>query len=311
MRPRSRLKRPATIKCRHWAIINNGCVRGVRRREVTIVRRPDQHSIVQDTVAVFTLGKPVALLIVVALAVLVFALLPGCQMVKPQKGGHATSLIAAPGRTNLATVAQPENPQESSRQTVQSRRTVEYLLPAGTAISLGDAQPTLPQTSPSPIPAPVAVLHEPVPIRVTANDRTETAIGAAQKDTARELVAKAASLQPVMWAGIAMATVVAGVLAYFGWWTKAALAFAIGTAMIAVASVLPAHGTLILLVRWSWTVRPCRVAGALRLPQRPARPEQQRYPGLFGALLENRCPPRCPACSEVAKRATLRWAVTA
>ena len=50
-----------------------------------------------------------------------------------------------------------------------------------------------------------------------------------------------------MWAGIAMMTVVAGVLVYFGWWTKAALAVGVGVGMIVLAETLPEHGTFILL----------------------------------------------------------------
>jgi len=38
-----------------------------------------------------------------------------------------------------------------------------------------------------------------------------------------------------MWAGIVMMTVVADVLAYFRWWTKAALA-------VVVVVVFPVHG---------------------------------------------------------------------
>jgi hypothetical protein len=36
-------------------------------------------------------------------------------------------------------------------------------------------------------------------------------------------------------------------LAYFGWWTKAALALGVGLGMIVLAATLPDHGTLILL----------------------------------------------------------------
>jgi hypothetical protein len=50
-----------------------------------------------------------------------------------------------------------------------------------------------------------------------------------------------------MWAGLVMMTIVAGILIYFGWWTKAALAVVIGGGMIALAQTLPEHGTLILL----------------------------------------------------------------
>jgi hypothetical protein len=86
-----------------------------------------------------------------------------------------------------------------------------------------------------------------MPVRRVVKDRTETSIGAAQKDTLREWAGKAAAVRPVMWAGIAMMTVVAGALAYFGWWTKAGLAVVVGLAMIVLAASLPDHGTLVLL----------------------------------------------------------------
>ena len=86
-----------------------------------------------------------------------------------------------------------------------------------------------------------------MPVKYLIRDRSETSIGAAQKDLARELAARAASVQPVMWAGIAMMTLVAGVLIYFGWWTKAALAVVVGLGMVVLAATLPNHGTPILL----------------------------------------------------------------
>jgi hypothetical protein len=42
-----------------------------------------------------------------------------------------------------------------------------------------------------------------------------------------------------MWAGIAMMTLIAGVLIYFGWWTKAALAMGVGIAIVVLAQILP------------------------------------------------------------------------
>jgi hypothetical protein len=82
-------------------------------------------------------------------------------------------------------------------------------------------------------------------VRVVTRDRVETRIGGAQKDTAREWATKAANMQPVIWAGIAMITLVAGALIYFGWWTKAALAAGIGLGMIVLAHTLPEHGAMI------------------------------------------------------------------
>jgi hypothetical protein len=91
------------------------------------------------------------------------------------------------------------------------------------------------------------VLDRPVPVKLIAKDRTETSIGGAQKDTVREWAGRAANMKPVMWAGIAMMTLVAGVLIYFGWWTKAAVAVGVGLAMVVLAQTLPDHGTVILL----------------------------------------------------------------
>ena len=84
-------------------------------------------------------------------------------------------------------------------------------------------------------------------VRMVTKDRTDTSIGGAQKDTLREWAGKAANMQPVMWAGVLMMTVVAGALLYFGWWTKAVLAAGVGVAMVVLAHTLPGHEAVILL----------------------------------------------------------------
>jgi hypothetical protein len=91
------------------------------------------------------------------------------------------------------------------------------------------------------------MMHQAVPVRMVSKDHIETNIGAAQKDTLREWAGKAANMQPVMWAGVVMMTLVAGALLYFGWWTKAALAAAVGLTMIVLAQTLPDQGAVILL----------------------------------------------------------------
>ena len=113
-------------------------------------------------------------------------------------------------------------------------------------IGPGKAPAVKSPSAPAPV-RPTATLDRPMPVRLMAKDRTETSIGGAQKDLVREWSTKAASMQPVMWAGIVMMTLVAGVLIYFGWWTKAGVAAAVGLAMIVLAQALPDRGTLILL----------------------------------------------------------------
>jgi hypothetical protein len=130
---------------------------------------------------------------------------------------------------------------------VQSEQTLEYVLPVGTVF-------------PTPLPAPgasvstnrapghdFAIVDRPVPVRMVTKDLTETKIGGAQKDTVREWAARAANVRSVIWAGIVMMTLVAGALAYFGWWTKAAVAVGVGIGMIVLGQTLPDHGGLILV----------------------------------------------------------------
>jgi hypothetical protein len=262
-----------TTKENRWTFFNNGCVRGVHHSEIVIVKSRPRQSLAVDRVGVFTISRAVAVIAALALATLLALLLSACAIPRSQRGGQATTSFARPGRTNLATLSQPENPKDPSRQKLRSEQTVEYILPTGTTLSIGDATPAQaalpragrshaasspPESAPEPdapsaginpfsaAPTAVAVLGKPMPVRISAIDQAETTIGAAQKDLAREWAAKAATLQPVMWAGIAMMTLVAGLLAYFGWWTKAGLAVAIGVGMIVLAQTLPAHGTFIL-----------------------------------------------------------------
>jgi hypothetical protein len=209
-------------------------------------------------------ATPLFLVRVALLTILIAA--GGCQSVKPQKGGAASTSISQPGHTNTVMLAQSDNPKEPSTQTVQSEQTMEYVIPAGSLVPLGcppnpvaaparTASPTPELTRPynaAPVPpsqdsAAFALVQQAVPVKLLVKDRTETSIGGAQRDTLREWAGKAANAQPVMWAGIAMMTLVAGAFVYFHWWTKAAVAIAIGLGMIVLAQTLPDHGTLILL----------------------------------------------------------------
>lgn len=77
-------------------------------------------------------------------------------------------------------------------------------------------------------------------LTIERTERTGTTLGAAQKDSARELGVRIAGMRPVMWFGIAC-LLGGGVLAYFGWWTKAVIAWVIGGAAILLATILPGH----------------------------------------------------------------------
>jgi hypothetical protein len=228
---------------RRWVLFSNGCFHGIRHSEVTVLRSKPHRSMTRSSVAVFSVSRLFAVASGIGL-ILVLLLLAACAMPQAQKGGAATSVISRPGQANSATLTQSDNPKQPSRQTVQSEQSLEYVLPAGTTIELPGSNLT-PGTP--CVTREFGMLRQSVPVKMTSKDRTETSIGGAQKDTMREWAGKAANMQPVMWAGVIMMTLVAGALLYFGWWTKAMLAGAVGLAMVVLAQTLPDHGAVILL----------------------------------------------------------------
>jgi hypothetical protein len=140
-----------------------------------------------------------SLLTLAATGVLALAL-AGCGTV-PLKGGKATTL-SKPTQGIEQSVVQSENPAAVSKQDQETVRTKSYTVPAGSRLEetrvvadAGGASVT--NASTLVISAPMAVVeHE--------ETRAKTELGAAQKDTARELSAKLASLKGIVWVGVAM-----------------------------------------------------------------------------------------------------------
>jgi len=127
-----------------------------------------------------------SLLTSAATAVLVLAL-AGCTLA-PLKGGHATtSQLAGHIDQNLA---QGDNPAQPSRQDQETVRTKTYTVPAGSRMVSGSNQ--------------IVVVSAQMPVVEHEETRAKTELGAAQKDTARELSAKLASLKGIVWVGVAM-----------------------------------------------------------------------------------------------------------
>ena len=127
-------------------------------------------------------------------------LFSGCAM-PPLKGGKATT-VNKPSQGIEQTVVQSDNPAAVSRQDQETVRTKSYTVPVGSRMvetrvvaDAGGAPVT--NVSALVISAPMAVTeHE--------ETRAKTELGAAQKDTARELSAKLASLKGIVWLGAAM-----------------------------------------------------------------------------------------------------------
>jgi hypothetical protein len=232
---------------RRWVMFSDGCLHGIRHSEVVVRGNRPNRCVARSSVSVFTLSRTFCACLALAGLLFVVLFLAACAMPRAQRGGAATSHISRPGHTNSVTLQQSDNPKEPSTQTVQSDQTMEYVLPRGTALDVGSRPAVSSDSGQLDRSSGSSVLQQAIPVRVVTRDRVETRIGGAQKDTAREWATKAANMQPVMWAGIAMMTIVAGVLIYFGWWTKAALAAGVGLGMIIAANTLPGHGAIILI----------------------------------------------------------------
>jgi hypothetical protein len=134
-----------------------------------------------------------------ALALLVF-LLNGCAIM-PLKGGHATTLNK-PAHGIEQTIVQSDNPAQVSRQDQETVRTKSYTVPAGSRMV---ETHVVTDAGGAPITnATALVISAPMAVTEHEETRAKTELGAAQKDTARELSAKLASLKGIVWVGVAM-----------------------------------------------------------------------------------------------------------
>ena len=127
-------------------------------------------------------------------------LLAGCTAA-PLKGGHA-STVNKPSGVIEQTVVQSENPAQVSRQDQETVKTKSYTVPAGSQMvethvvaDAGGAAATNAQS---------LIISAPMPVVEHEETRAKTELGAAQKDTARELTAKLASLKGIVWVGAVM-----------------------------------------------------------------------------------------------------------
>ena len=124
-------------------------------------------------------------LVLINLAVIaVTGLFCGCNLA-PLKGGRATT-SGVIGQT----VVQGDNPAQASRQDQETVKTRSYTVPAGSRMVSSSNQ--------------MVVVSAPMPVVEHEETRAKTELGAAQKDTARELSAKLASLKGIVWVGVVL-----------------------------------------------------------------------------------------------------------
>jgi hypothetical protein len=143
------------------------------------------------------------------------------------RGGRATTASTTAGLAQ--TLAQGENPSQPSKQSQESIKTRTYTIPAGTRFSSATlsvparraeapteagphclAGPTADGHVPAPPLQPSAFSIQPLllaadmPVTEREELRAQSELGAAQKDTARDLAAKLSSLKGIVWVGVAL-----------------------------------------------------------------------------------------------------------
>jgi hypothetical protein len=107
------------------------------------------------------------------------------------------------------TLVQGENPAQATKQTQETVKVRTYTLPAGSRIeqSQTPAAAQLSTINSQPInlqPSTSFLLAAPMPVVEREETRAGTELGAAQKDTARELGAKLSSLKGIVWVGVGL-----------------------------------------------------------------------------------------------------------
>ena len=149
----------------------------------------------------------------------------GCVGPRPLKGGKAVTTRKPTGIIEQ-TLVQGENPAQATKQDQETIKVRTYTVPAGSrmeqslnaecgvrsaegrrtqAVNADPQQSTI-NSQPTNLPQPSTafVLSAPMPVVEREETRAQTELGAAQKDTARELGAKLSSLKGIVWVGVGL-----------------------------------------------------------------------------------------------------------
>ena len=150
----------------------------------------------------------------------------GCVGPRPLKGGRAVTTHKPAGGIEQ-TLVQGENPSQATKQDQETVKVRNYTVPAGSrmeqssATAFHDSQyerndllsPSLSSSKGerglkagegARQPSTSLLISAPMPVVEREETRSRTELGAAQKDTARELGAKLASLKGIVWVGVGL-----------------------------------------------------------------------------------------------------------
>jgi hypothetical protein len=136
-----------------------------------------------------------------ALAVTASVAFTGCIVPHALKGGKALTARSSSGALEQQLV-QGDNPAQQSRQTQDTVRVRTYTLPAGARME--EATVVASETGTPLTNVHSIVLNQPMPVTEREETRAASELGAAQRDTARELGTRLASLRGITWLGVAL-----------------------------------------------------------------------------------------------------------
>ena len=125
----------------------------------------------------------------------------GCAGPRPLKGGKAVT-THKPAGVIEQTLVQGENPSQATKQDQESVKVRSYTVPAGSRMEEARVE-----TAPSGVAmtnVQAVVVSAPMPVVEREETHARTELGAAQKDTARELGAKLSSLKGIVWVGVGL-----------------------------------------------------------------------------------------------------------
>jgi hypothetical protein len=139
----------------------------------------------------------------------------GCAGPRPLKGGKAVT-THKPAGVIEQTLVKGENPSQATKQDQESVKVRTYTLPAGSRVEQSQPPATVASQTASPAsashqpstlnsqPSTSFLLSAPMPVMEREETHARTELGAAQKDTARELGAKLSSLKGIVWIGVGL-----------------------------------------------------------------------------------------------------------
>lgn len=138
---------------------------------------------------------------VVAMGFGLCLVLCGCAG-RPLRGGRAVTTPRPAGGVEQ-TIVQGENPAQVTKQDQETVKVRSYTVPAGSRIEEARVERGV-AGAPVATNVQAVVVSAPMAVQEREETRAKTELGAAQKDTAREVGAKLASLRGIVWVGLGL-----------------------------------------------------------------------------------------------------------